>query len=154
MTWLDQRRAAVVASTAQEAATDDDRDHASAAIPPDTPHSPSAARIRGQPPFPIPEVVMNPIHTIRRLASILAGLAATTLAFAAAPPAALATPAPPDPGPAGVVPPPAIQTVVTVGMPGWQITLIAAGAALLAATLAVLLDRARAARRHMTAPTT
>ena len=97
---------------------------------------------------------MNPIHTIRRLASILAGLAATTLAFAAAAPAALATPAPPDPGPAGAVPPPAVQTVVTGGMPGWQITLIAAGAALLAATLAMLLDRARAGRRHMTAPTT
>jgi hypothetical protein len=48
---------------------------------------------------------------------------------------------------------PAIHTVVTGGMPGWQITLIAAGAALLAATLAVLLDRARAARRHVTAPT-
>jgi hypothetical protein len=32
-------------------------------------------------------------------------------------------------------------------MSGWQITLIAAGAALLAAVLAVLLDRARASRR-------
>jgi hypothetical protein len=32
-------------------------------------------------------------------------------------------------------------------MPGWQITLIALGAALVAATAAVLLDRARAARR-------
>jgi hypothetical protein len=40
-----------------------------------------------------------------------------------------------------------VHTVVTGGMPGWQITLIAIGAALLAATVAVLLDRARAARR-------
>jgi hypothetical protein len=32
-------------------------------------------------------------------------------------------------------------------MPGWQIALIAIGAALLAATAAVLLDRARAAHR-------
>jgi hypothetical protein len=32
-------------------------------------------------------------------------------------------------------------------MPGWQITLIAVGAALLAAVVAVLADRARAARR-------
>jgi hypothetical protein len=32
-------------------------------------------------------------------------------------------------------------------MPGWQITLIAIGAALLAASVAVLLDRAWAARR-------
>ena len=41
-----------------------------------------------------------------------------------------------------------IHTVVTGGMPGWQITLIAVGAALLTAALAVLLDRARTARRH------
>ena len=39
------------------------------------------------------------------------------------------------------------RTVVVGGMPGWQIALIAAGAALLAATLAVLADRARAAHR-------
>jgi hypothetical protein len=43
-----------------------------------------------------------------------------------------------------------IHTIVTGGMPGWQITLIAAVAALLAATLAVLLDRARTARQHPT----
>ena len=36
-------------------------------------------------------------------------------------------------------------------MPGWQIALIAAGAALAAAAVAVLLDRARAARKaHVT----
>ena len=34
------------------------------------------------------------------------------------------------------------------GMAGWQIALIAIGAALLAATIAVLLDRARATRRN------
>jgi hypothetical protein len=39
------------------------------------------------------------------------------------------------------------RTVVVGGMPGWQIALIAVGAALLAATVAVLLDRARASRR-------
>ena len=33
-------------------------------------------------------------------------------------------------------------------MPGWQIVLIAVGAALLAATVAVLLDRTRSARRN------
>jgi hypothetical protein len=43
------------------------------------------------------------------------------------------------------------RTVVVGGMPGWQIALIAAGAALLTATLAVLADRARAAHRK-TAP--
>jgi len=42
-----------------------------------------------------------------------------------------------------------VRTVVSGGMPGWQITLIAATAALLAAALAVLLDRAWAARRRV-----
>ena len=41
-----------------------------------------------------------------------------------------------------------VPTIVSYGMPGWQITLIALGAALAAAVVAVLLDRARAARRH------
>ena len=40
------------------------------------------------------------------------------------------------------------HTVVLGGMPGWQIVLIAIGAALLAATAAVLADRARATRRN------
>jgi LPS O-antigen subunit length determinant protein (WzzB/FepE family) len=35
-----------------------------------------------------------------------------------------------------------VHTVVVDGMPGWQIALIAAAAALAAATVAVLLDRA------------
>ena len=39
------------------------------------------------------------------------------------------------------------------GMAGWQITLIALGAALIAATAAVFLDRALAARRAASAPT-
>ena len=43
---------------------------------------------------------------------------------------------------------PQIRTVVVGGMPGWQIALIAAGTAVLAAILAVAADRARAARRH------
>jgi hypothetical protein len=38
------------------------------------------------------------------------------------------------------------HTVVLGGMPGWQIALIAAGTALLAAALAVLADRARASK--------
>lgn len=43
---------------------------------------------------------------------------------------------------------PAVTRIVVVGgMPGWQIALIAAGAAVLAATLAVLADRLRAAHR-------
>ena len=38
--------------------------------------------------------------------------------------------------------------MISTGMPGWQITLIAIGAALLAATVAVRLDRARATHRN------
>jgi hypothetical protein len=52
------------------------------------------------------------------------------------------------PVPAGVPVHPAVYTVVTGGTPGWQITLIAVAAALLAATVAVLADRARASRRQ------
>ena len=48
-------------------------------------------------------------------------------------------------------PPAQVHTIVSYGMPGWQITLIALGAALAAAVVAVLLDRARAARRHRAA---
>jgi hypothetical protein len=39
-------------------------------------------------------------------------------------------------------------------MPGWQITPIVAGAAVLAAVLAVLVSRMRAARRRLTADIT
>jgi hypothetical protein len=41
------------------------------------------------------------------------------------------------------------HAAVTGGMAGWQITLIAIGAALAAATLAVLMDRALTARRRV-----
>jgi hypothetical protein len=43
--------------------------------------------------------------------------------------------------------------VVTSGMAGWQITLIALGATLIAAAAAVFADRALAARRAASAPT-
>ena len=96
---------------------------------------------------------MNRIHhirLIRRVAAALGGLAVMLLAFGAAAPAALAVPPPPEPAGTGVAPssPVVIHTVVTGGMPGWQIILIAVGAALFAATVAVLADRAWAARRH------
>ena len=76
----------------------------------------------------------------------MAGLGGTLLSLTAAAPAALATI--PDPGGGPVSgPQPPIPTVVTGGMPGWQVTLIALGAALLAAALAVLLARASSRRR-------
>jgi hypothetical protein len=91
---------------------------------------------------------------IRRYLSVLAGLAGTALAMGAAAPAALAYPPPPEPVGAAVTPPPPAslpgQVVVAGGMPGWQIALIAIGAALFAAALAVLADRAWTARRRVT----
>jgi hypothetical protein len=115
---------------------------------------------------------VNPIRHVRRLAAALAGLAGALLAFAAAAPAALARPGPPrswqlaQPSPHPLPPgwykhpplraahvhqvahvPVPVRTVVTGGMPGWQIALISFGAALLAAAVAVLADRAWAARR-------
>ena len=93
---------------------------------------------------------MNPI---RRLTAAVAGLAGALLAVAAVAPAALARPFPPRPPGWDKHPPlplghvAGIHVVVVGGMPGWQIALIAVGTALLAATVAVLADRARAARR-------
>ena len=90
---------------------------------------------------------MRPAHLIRRVAAILAGLTASLLAISTAAPAAFAYVLPPHPagGAAGLPP---VHTIVTGGMPGWQITLIAA--AVLAAAVAVTLHRARSARRRAT----
>jgi hypothetical protein len=103
---------------------------------------------------------MNRYHHIRRLVRILAGLAGAFVAFGVAAPAAFARVVPAPGGasrfePATVAPAPSqtpapAHVAVTIGMPGWQIALIAVGAAILAATLAVLLDRARSARRLTT----
>jgi hypothetical protein len=98
---------------------------------------------------------MNPIRRIRRLAGILAAGAAALLALAGASPAMAATASLPHYGsPASGTPAaPAVvtRTVIVGGMPGWQIALIAVGAALLAAALAVLAGWALAARRRTVA---
>lgn len=87
-------------------------------------------------------------RSIRRVLAGLASLGCAVLAFAATGTAAFASEVPPG-GATGTVPPPTgVSAVAAGGMPGWQITLIALGAALLAAAVAVLLDRARAARRE------
>jgi hypothetical protein len=85
----------------------------------------------------------------RRLAAVLAAITCALLASAIVPAASAAplTPAPPDPGPLAPVPAPAAPVVTVGGMPGWQITLIALGAALVTAIAAVFLDRLLAARR-------
>jgi len=123
---------------------------------------------------------MSHIHHIRRLVRILAGFAGALVALGVAAPAAFArvVPQPADPvtaapaasapvapQPAGPVtrfgpftpisqyhpPATAPSHAAAVGMAGWQIALIAVGAALaaaiVAAIVAVLVDRARSARR-------
>jgi hypothetical protein len=99
---------------------------------------------------------MNRIRAIARLTGAAASLAGAVLALSAMAPAASAARTPPfgglighrTPPFGGLIerdsPPPAVHTIVVGGMPGWQITLIAAAAAVFAAALAVTLDRARA----------
>jgi len=87
------------------------------------------------------------MNTIRRIGAAVATLAGAVLALAVASPA-FARPWPPP----GVPTAPAdtqttVRVITTGGMPGWQIALIAAAAALIAAALAVLLDHAWTARR-------
>jgi len=103
----------------------------------------------------VEETVMNPLKRIRRFTAVLAGLAGALVAFGATPAFAMHVPPPGDTtSPVGTTTPPVeVHTVVVGGMPGWQIALIAVVAALLAATAAVLLDRARSARRKAIAAT-
>ena len=105
------------------------------------------------------------MNRIRRICHRLAGLprrVGALAASAAAVPAVAATAQRPPPGwnhrppmPLEYIFGPVVKvpgrTVVTGGMPGWQIALIATAAALLAAVLAVIADRAWAARRHQIA---
>ena len=115
---------------------------------------------------------MNAIRYLRRLAAAAAGLACAWLGLAVAAPAAFAATSvpPPSGGSARITLPPEppgwnkhpplppghvtgpvyqVHTIVAGGMPGWQIALIAIGAALLAAAAAVLAYRAWAGRRHL-----
>ena len=90
-----------------------------------------------------------------RLTAVLAAITASLLASIAVVPAAFARPVPPPGGsygpvPAGPVPATTIHVITTGGMAGWQIALIAIGAALVAATTAILLDRTLAGRRRVT----
>jgi hypothetical protein len=88
-----------------------------------------------------------------RLAAVLAALAGAVLASAAVIPAASAGIVVPDLGgqyePGSVTPPlgTGIRVITTGGMAGWQISLIAVGAAVVAAVAAVCLDRALTAGR-------
>ncbi len=93
---------------------------------------------------------MNIIKRLRTYAAILAGLgvALAALAGTASASTGMLPPAGPD---APAQPAPVVHTVVVGGTPGWQIALIAIGAALVAAIAAVLMERARSARRPVTA---
>ena len=97
----------------------------------------------------------NATARLRRSIAVLAALIVGLLASAATVPAAFAMV--PDPGgatgSAGVapVPAPSVRVVVTAGMAAWQVTLIALGAALLAAVGAVLLYRVLAVRKAASA---
>jgi hypothetical protein len=88
------------------------------------------------------------MNRIRHCLSTLAGLSGTLILITAAAPAALAVPPPSRPAQTPVT----VHTVITGGMPGWQITLIAVGSALAAAALALILDRAGGSRRRTAGP--
>ena len=85
---------------------------------------------------------------------LIATLAVVSCALLASAIPAFATPLPRDPQPDGgayftghPVRPMRSVTALAVGMPGWEIAVIAIGAALVAAVAAVLAYRALAARR-------
>jgi len=87
---------------------------------------------------------MKLISYWRRIVVIVTGLGAGLGLLAGAASAGTAMLPPPESG--GTVAP-ALPVAAAGGMPGWQIALIAVGAALVAAAVAVLLDRARRARQ-------
>jgi hypothetical protein len=91
---------------------------------------------------------------LRRLAGMLAAVTSGLLVSATIVPAAFAMNTPVVGG-TGVAHPghPDTVRVIAGGMAGWQITLIALGAALLAAAATLLLDRVLTARRAATATT-
>ena len=84
---------------------------------------------------------------LRRVTAALTVVTAGLLACAAVVPAASAAIIPVPDGPYGTTPAAPVPVITAGGMPGWQITVIALAAALIAAVAAVFLDRARASRR-------
>jgi hypothetical protein len=103
---------------------------------------------------------MNRIRRIRRFSALLTALTLSCLGLAVTGTAAFAQVIPPS-GAGGTVGPataPAVSPTVTRivvaggGLSGWQVALIAVGAAIVAAALTVLADRAWAARRSIALP--
>jgi len=98
----------------------------------------------------------QPGARLGRLATVLAAAISGLLASIAAATAAFANPVPVGDGgtiPIAPVPATAVRVISTGGIAGWQVALIAAGAALIAAAAAVLLDRKLAGRGRATATT-
>ena len=87
------------------------------------------------------------MNRIRHILAAVATLVGALVALATAPAAYASLPPVGDSGGGTSGTPTTVHVIAAAGMPGWQITLIAAAAALAAATLAVLIDRARVARR-------
>jgi hypothetical protein len=96
---------------------------------------------------------MNHVRFIRRVMSVVAAAGTSFLGFVLFAPPAFARVMPAPGGVAsGRSPQPAptvVHNIVTGGMAGWQIALIALAAALLTAILAVFTDRARGSRRNV-----
>lgn len=86
-----------------------------------------------------------------RLTALLAAVACGLVAIAGVSPAMAVTMRHSGPASSPAKVPPSIHAVTVDGIPGWQIMLIAAGGAVLAAIATVTADRSCAARRHMTA---
>jgi hypothetical protein len=100
---------------------------------------------------------MNHIRRIPHLVRFLAAFACAMLGLAVSAPAAFALriQEPAETGAAPTLPSSTLpHTVVANGMPGWQITLIVAVVALLAAAIAIAVDRARASHRTGIVPAT
>ncbi len=91
--------------------------------------------------------IFRPVTTIAAAAvALLAGILAAPAAFASEVP-------PPGIGDTSTPAAPAVVHTVTVGgTPGWQIALFIVAAAVLAAAVAVVLDRTRSTRRQQLAP--
>lgn len=101
---------------------------------------------------------MNHFRRIPHLARFLGALAIAVVGLAASAPAAFALRVPAPGGTSSVTSagtsPTFTHTIVANGMPGWQISVIIAAVAVLAATIAIVVDRARAAHRTGMVPAT
>ncbi len=89
------------------------------------------------------------MYRTRRIVAALAALAASGVLALTTSVAALAVQVPAPGGATGAQQTAVVHGIVHGGMPGWQTALIATGAALVAAGLTLLGDRARAARQRV-----